>query len=60
MAERVLGELPSRGTTPLNPSTGVSKRIRDEARDGLAVAAASLAGSLAVTFTLALLLRWLG
>jgi hypothetical protein len=37
-----------------------TRRIRDDARDGLAVAALSLAGSLAVTLAVGLLLRWLG
>ncbi len=37
-----------------------ARRIRDDARDGLAAAAMSLGGSLAITLTLALLLRWLG
>jgi hypothetical protein len=37
-----------------------ARRIRDEARDGLAAAALSLGGSVAVTLALALLLRWLG
>ena len=37
-----------------------ARRIRDDARDGLAVAAMSLGSSLAVTLTLSLLLRWLG
>ncbi len=36
------------------------RRIRDDAYDGLAVAAMSLAGSVALTLTLGLLLRWLG
>ena len=36
------------------------RRIRDDARDGLTAAAVSLGGSLAVTFALAVLLRWLG
>ena len=36
------------------------RRIRDDARDGLAAAAVSLGGSIAVTLALALLLRWLG
>ena len=38
----------------------VRRRIRDDARDGLAAAAISLGGSLGVTLALALLLRWLG
>jgi hypothetical protein len=60
----------ARGTTPLDPrgahntreraGTVQGRRIRDDARDGLAVAAMSLAGSVAVTLTLGLLLRWLG
>ena len=37
-----------------------ARRIRDHARDGLAAAAMSLGGSIAVTLSLALLLRWLG
>ena len=41
-------------------STIRARRIRDDARDGLAVAAMSLAGSVAVTLTVGLLLRWLG
>ena len=36
------------------------RRIRDDARDGLAAAAVSLGGSVAVTFAVWLLLRWLG
>ena len=36
------------------------RRIRDDARDGLAAAAVSLGGSIGVTLALALLLRWLG
>ena len=36
------------------------RRIRDDARDGLAAAALSLGGSLALTFALGLALRWLG
>jgi hypothetical protein len=58
-------------TTPLDPRgahnntrerarTVHGRRIRDDARDGLAVAAMSLAGSVALTLTLGLLLRWLG
>jgi hypothetical protein len=39
--------------------SGSRRRIRDDARDGLAAAALSLGGSLAVTTALALLLRWL-
>ena len=57
----------ARGATPLDPrgarnSTGerAQRRIRDDARDGLAAAAVSLGGSIAVTITLAVLLRWLG
>ncbi len=61
----------ARGTTPLDPRgahnntrerarTVHGRRIRDDARDGLAVAAMSLAGSVALTLTLGLLLRWLG
>jgi len=50
-----------RATSPSDPRRGGSRRrIRDDARDGLAAAAMSLGGSLAVTLTLALLLRWLG
>ena len=37
-----------------------ARRIRDDARDGLAAAAVSLGGSITITLTLALLLRWLG
>ena len=37
-----------------------SRRIRQEARDGLSVAALSLAASVAVTAAVGLLLRWLG
>ncbi len=40
-------------------STG-RRRIRDDARDGLAAAAVSLGGSIGVTLALSLLLRWLG
>ena len=36
------------------------RRIRDDARDGLAAAALSLGGSITVTLALTLLLRWLG
>ncbi|HZA05467.1 MAG TPA: hypothetical protein VE617_12955 [Propionibacteriaceae bacterium] len=36
------------------------RRIRDDARDSLAAAAVSLGGSIALTVTLAVLLRWLG
>jgi len=50
----------ARGATPIDPARGSRRRIRDDARDGLAAAAVSLSGSLAVTLTLALLLRWLG
>ncbi len=42
------------------PATTAERRIRDDARDGLAAAAVSLGGSIAVTLALALLLRWLG
>jgi hypothetical protein len=37
-----------------------SRRIRHEARDGLSVAALSLAASVGVTAAVWLLLRWLG
>ena len=40
------------------PSTG--RRVRHVARDGLAVAAVSLGGSVALTLTLWLLVRWVG
>ena len=40
--------------------TGKVRRIREDARDGLAAAAVSLGGSIAVTLALALLLRCLG
>jgi hypothetical protein len=62
-------ELLARGVTPLNPRKAVDtreraqisrRRIRDEARDGLSAAAVSLAGSIAVTGALWILLRWLG
>jgi hypothetical protein len=36
------------------------RRVRDDARDGLAAAAVSLVGSTTITLTLGLLLRWLG
>ena len=55
-----------RGATPFQPrgarndTRNPPRRIRDDARDGLAAAAVSLSGSLAVTLALALLLRWLG
>jgi hypothetical protein len=43
------------------PRTGTGRRrIRDDARDGLAAAAVSLGGSIGVTLALAMLLRWLG
>ena len=44
----------------MDPQKGGVRRIRDEARDGLSAAAISLAGSLAVTVAVWLLLRWLG
>ena len=48
-------------TPPLDPrNSGERRRIRDDARDGLTAAAVSLGGSIAVTFGLAVLLRWLG
>jgi hypothetical protein len=58
----------ARGTTPLDPRGAPNgsteparrRRVRDDARDGLAAAAVSLGGSLTVTLTLGLLLRWLG
>jgi hypothetical protein len=54
----------ARGTTPLDsrgaPGQPVRRRIRDDARDGLAAAAVSLGGSITLTVALALLLRWLG
>ena len=50
----------ARGTTPLNGRNGEVRRIRDEARDGLSAAAMSLAGSLAVTAALWLVLQWFG
>jgi hypothetical protein len=37
-----------------------TRRVRDQARDGLAAAAVSLGGSITITLTLGLLLRWLG
>lgn len=40
------------------PST--DRRVRHVARDGLSAAAVSLGGSVALTFALYLLLRWLG
>ena len=53
-----------REATPTDPTGQLPeparRRIRDEARDGLTAAAMSLGGSLAITLTLALLLRWLG
>jgi hypothetical protein len=58
---------PARGATPLDPRGAPNntrhrarRRIRDDARDGLAAAAVSLGGSLTITLTLGLLLRWLG
>jgi hypothetical protein len=36
------------------------RRIRDDARDGLAAAAVSLGGSVGLTLALGVLLRWLG
>ena len=50
----------SRGATPLDPRNSGVRRIRDQARDGLSAAAISLAGSIAVTGVLWVLLRWLG
>lgn len=50
----------AREATPSDRTGTVRRRIRDDARDGLAAAAVSLGGSIAVTLTLALLLRWLG
>ena len=57
----------ARGATPLDPRGArnstrerAQRRIREDARDGLAAAAVSLGGSIAVTLALALLLRWLG
>ena len=57
----------ARGATPLDPRgtrtiprERARRRVRDDARDGLAAAAVSLAGSLTITLTLGLLLRWLG
>jgi hypothetical protein len=52
MSARVL-----RGATP---SVQRTRRIRDQARDGLSAAAISLAGSIAVTGLLWAVLRWLG
>ena len=46
---------PNSSTTPAR-----RRRVRDDARDGLAAAAVSLAGSITITLTLGLLLRWLG
>ncbi|SDS08499.1 hypothetical protein SAMN04488543_1040 [Friedmanniella luteola] len=40
------------------PST--DRRVRHAARDGLSAAAVSLAGSVALTLALALVLRWVG
>jgi hypothetical protein len=50
----------ARGTTPLDSRQGGVRRIRDEARDGLSAAAISLAGSVAVTAAVWLVLQWLG
>ena len=48
-------------TAPDDPRiTRSRRRIRDDARDGLAAAAVSLGGSITVTLAVALLLRWLG
>jgi hypothetical protein len=62
---RERAQLLARGATPLDPRRQFSqatpvRRIRDEARDGLSAAAVSLAGSVAVTAALWLVLRWLG
>jgi hypothetical protein len=56
LRQATAGEAPPVGSR----SSGSRRRIRDDARDGLAAAAMSLGGSVAVTFALALLLRWLG
>jgi hypothetical protein len=45
---------------PHNPQNRARRRIRDDARDGLAAAAVSLGGSITITLALAVLLRWLG
>jgi hypothetical protein len=58
--KRERAQLLARGATPLDPRGKSVRRIRDEARDGLSAAAISLAGSIAVTCVLWLLLRWLG
>ena len=62
MSIRVLPHASDLRRSPARDSrhSGSRRRIRDDARDGLAAAAVSLTGSLAVTVTLALLLRWLG
>ena len=44
----------------MDPRNRRSRRIREEARDGLSAAAVSLAGSICVTGALWLVLRWLG
>ena len=51
---------PERARASRAPVGRTRRRIRDDARDGLAAAAVSLGGSVTVTFVLALLLRWLG
>jgi hypothetical protein len=53
-------EFSARGTTPFDPRERRGLRIRDAARDGLSAAAVSLAGSVGVTATLSVILRWLG
>ena len=58
----------ARGATPLDPrgarndtqERAQRRRIRDDARDGLAAAAVSLGGSVGLTLALGVLLRWLG
>ena len=57
----------ARGATPLDPRGArndtrerAQRRIRDDARDGLAAAAVSLGGSVGLTLALGVLLRWLG
>jgi hypothetical protein len=50
----------ARNNTRERARAGRARRIRDDARDGLAAAAVSLGGSLTITLTLGLLLRWLG
>ena len=57
---RQRARLAAGGTTPSNGRNGDVRRIRDEVRDGLSAAALSLAGSIAVTAALWLVLQWLG